>query len=142
MLIKFLMSDFVMGNLPIIERQCSHKLKKVVRREIFETFFITAIDLCKNCKNKPEFSKNIKFVDKKIIPRQKSDTKSQIKKSITKRKMEINQIKEKRDEFWSISDTMKKIPKLIDCYGSLGILQDELNQLYVMYIEKIEKTKS
>lgn len=123
-----------MGELSIIERRCKHSSKKVVRREIMEGYFITSIDLCNKCKDSPEFSKNLEYVDKKIQPRPKLKTKSEIKKAITKRKKEIASLKTEIKSLWEIQDTMKKAPKLLEGYIALEILHEELERLYEKYI--------
>lgn len=123
-------------NLPIIERQCIHNSKKIIRREIFEGYFITAIDLCSICKDSLEFSKNLEFVDKKIQPRLKLKTKAEIKKAITKRKKEIVSLKTQVKSLWEIQDTMKKAPKLIEGYVTIWVLHEELESLYEKYIQK------
>ena len=126
-----------MESMPVIERQCKHSSKKVVRREILESFFITAINLCNKCKNDPEFSKNIEFVDKKIKQEQKLKTKTQIKKTIVKRKGEIETLKQKKKELWEIPDVMKKTPILLEYYIALEVLHEELERLYEKYVEKL-----
>ena len=127
-----------MGELPVIERQCIHNSKKVIRREIYEGYFITSVDLCSKCKDSLEFLKNIEYVDKEIQPRPKLKTKSEIKKTITKRKKEITLLKTEMKNLWEIQDTMKKAPKLIEGYIALGILYVELETSYEKYIKKLE----
>lgn len=122
--------------LPIIERQCKHNSKKVIRREIFEGYFITAVDLCSKCQNSLEFAENLEFIDKKIQSKSKLKTKSEIKKAITKRKKEIDSLQKEIKNQWNIQDTMKKVPKFLECYIALEVLHGELDKLYEQYIRK------
>jgi len=127
-----------MENLPVIERQCRHKSKKVVRREIQEGLFVTAIDLCSKCKNGLEFAERVEFIDKKVKPTKKLKTKSQIKKAITKRKKELSSLKEKKMSIWEIPDVLKKTPLLVEYYIAVLVLHEELERLYEKYVEKLE----
>lgn len=126
-------------SLPIIERQCSHKSPKIVRREYSEGFLITAVDLCKDCLVDPIFSEKADFVDKKIKPKKKINTKTTLKKSIIQRKTEIKQLEKRKDEVLHINDSLKQLPKLTEYYICLSTLSEELNRLYDLYVKLLEK---
>ena len=126
-------------SLPIIERQCKHKSPKIIRREYFEGFLITAVDLCKDCLVDPLFSEKADFVDKKVKPKKKLNTKTALKKSIIQRKIELEQLEKRKDEVLHIDDSLKQIPKLVEYYICFATLSKELNRLYDLYVKLLEK---
>lgn len=126
-------------HLPVIEHQCKHSKPKVVRREYFDDFLITAVDLCKDCLIDPTFSEKATFVDKKVIPRKKLNTKTALNKTISQRKNELKQLEARKSEVLNIADSLKKIPKLTEYYMCFTTLSEELNRLYGLYVELLEK---
>lgn len=107
-----------MNIIPLIERECKHKDKKVVRREVFEDYLITAIDLCKKCVNELDLTEDIECVDKDVIPRKKLQTKAQIKKEVSKPKDELDSLRKYKDQLWNIDDVIKKAQTIIILYCS------------------------
>ncbi len=99
---------------------------------------ITAVDLCKDCLIDPMFTEKAEFVDKKVIPRKKLNTKTVLNKTISQRKNELKQLEVRKGEILNIADSLKKLPKLTEYYMDFTTLSEELNRLYGMYFDLLE----